>query len=67
MDSKVTSLTLRGEHRTQRMRTDENIHTILYIYIYIYDVIGEYKGREDKVYDHVSSSELRTEPEYKDS
>jgi len=22
---------------------------------------------QDKVYDHVSSSELRTEPEYKDS
>jgi hypothetical protein len=25
------------------------------------------KHREDKVYDHVSSSELRTEPEYEDS
>jgi len=25
------------------------------------------KCREDKVYDHVSSSELRTEPEYKDT
>jgi hypothetical protein len=25
------------------------------------------KCREDKVYDHVPSSELRTEPEYKDS
>jgi regulatory protein YycH of two-component signal transduction system YycFG len=24
-------------------------------------------SREDKVYDYVSSSELRTEPEYKDS
>jgi hypothetical protein len=25
------------------------------------------KSREDKVYDYVLSSELRTEPEYKDS
>jgi hypothetical protein len=27
----------------------------------------EINGRKNKVYDHVSSSELRTEPEYKDS
>jgi hypothetical protein len=31
------------------------------------NVFSGNKCREDKVYDHVSSSELRKEPEYKDS